>query len=466
MSNQTRWALLGLALVMLLSSLGISSANVALPTLARAFGVSFQAVQWVVLAYLLSSTCLVVGAGRLGDLFGRRRVLLGGILLFSAASLLCSLAASFWVLLLARAAQGLGAASMLALSMSFVAELVPAQRAGSAMGLLGTLSALGTALGPSLGGGLLAVSGWPAIFLVNLPLGLLAAWLAWRYLPRAQSVAASRQSFDLLGLLLLALSLAAYALAMTLGRGHFGGLNLLLLGVAGTVLMLFVRLESRLAAPLIHLASLGDAQLSCGLLMSGLVATVMMASLVVGPFYLATVLALDASRVGLVMSAGPLLAALVGAPGGRLVDRLGPTAVLAGGLSAMLAGCGLLALLPSGYGVPGYLAPLLLVTAGYALFQAANNTAVMARGQAQQRGVLAALLNLARNLGLITGAAVLGAVFAATAMPAAGGHAAAEVAGGLQRTFAVAALLVGVALALLPLGRMLARRNLALDSAG
>src|SRR6266481_1061095 len=178
-----RWALASLSLAMLLSSLGTSIANVGLPTLAEAFNASFQEVQWIVLAYLLAITTLIVSVGRLGDITGRRRLLLGGIFLFTVASVLCGIAPTLWLLIAARAAQGIGAAIMMALAMAFVGETVPKAKTGSAMGLLGTMSAIGTALGPSLGGVLIAGLGWRAIFLVKVPLGILTFLLAQRYLP-------------------------------------------------------------------------------------------------------------------------------------------------------------------------------------------------------------------------------------------------------------------------------------------
>src|SRR5262245_11555815 len=177
-----RWALAGLSLSMLLSSLGTSIADVALPTLAQAFDAPFQAVQWIVLAYLLAITTLIVGVGRLGDIMGRRRLLLAGILIFTTASVLCGVAPTLGLLIAARAAQGLGAAAMMALTMAFVGDTVPKAQTGRAMGLLGTMSAIGTALGPSLGGVLIAGLGWPAIFLVNVPLGIVTLLLAHRYL--------------------------------------------------------------------------------------------------------------------------------------------------------------------------------------------------------------------------------------------------------------------------------------------
>lgn len=456
-----RWALAGLSLSMLLSSLGTSTANVGLPTLARVFAAPFQQVQWIVLAYLLAITTLIVSVGRLGDMIGRRRLLLSGISLFTVASLLCGLAPTLWLLIAARAAQGLGAATMMALTMAFVGETVPKERTGSAMGLLGTMSSIGTALGPSLGGLLIAGPGWRAIFLVNAPLGVLALLLAHRHLPAdRREPQAARARFDHVGTLLLALTLAAYALAMTVGRGSFGPLNTALLSAAALGVGLFVRAEARVASPLIRLAVFRDPQLSAGLATSALVSTVMMTTLVVGPFHLSRALGLDEALVGLVLSAGPLVAALTGVPAGRIADRFGAQRMTVAGLAGVAAGCCALSLTSATHGVAGYVVPLVVTTAGYAVFQTANNTAVMADVGPDQRGVISGVLNLSRNLGLVTGASVMGAVFAlasattdvTTARPEAVAH-------GTRITFAVAATLILAAIALTVGGRALARRR-------
>ncbi|WP_405014433.1 MFS transporter [Kitasatospora sp. NBC_01539] len=443
-----RWALAALALAVLLPSLGTGIANVGLPTLAKEFGASFQEVQWVVLAYLLAVTTLVVGAGRLGDLTGRRRLLLAGILLFTAASVLCGLAPTLPLLIAARAVQGLGAAVMTALTTAFVAEAVPAARTGRAMGLLGTVSAVGTALGPSLGGALISGPGWRTVFLVNAPLGLLALVLARRHLPAdPHRPAGRRPGFDHPGTLLLALTLGAYALAMTTGSGG-GPLGAALLLAAAVGAVLFLRTEARSASPLVRPAVLRDPVLLGYLVPSALVSAVMMATLVVGPFHLSRALGLDAALVGLASSAGPLVAALTGVPAGRVADRFGTRRTTAAGLTATAAGSLALTVVPTSFGIAGYLVPLAVVTAGYAVFQTANTTAVMAGAPADGRGVVSGLLTLSRNLGLVTGASAMGAVFAlasgsadpATAAPGA-------VATGTRVTFAVAAVLLAVALA-------------------
>ncbi|MDC7705121.1 MFS transporter [Vogesella indigofera] len=447
-----RHALLSLSLAMLLSALGTSIANVALPTLSEVFSASFQQVQWVVLSYLLAITTLIVSAGRLGDLFGRRPLLLYGVGLFSAASLL-SAYPSLPVLIAARAVQGLGAALMMALSMAYVADLVPRERTGRAMGLLGTASAIGTAMGPSLGGLLIGALGWQSVFATNVPLGIVTFFLLQRHLPAAPPRQMARSRFDYTGTVLLSLTLAAYALAMTVGRGDWGLRNNTLLGLTLLAATLFVVSQQRASAPLVKLSLLGRPLLLAGMAMSTLVTAVVMATLVVGPFYLTQALGLSTTLLGLVMSAGPLVAAASGVPAGQLVDHYGAHPMTLLGLLLMLAGSCTLALLPVAAGITGYVAALSATTAGYALFQAANNTQVMVGVTTEQRGLVSGLLNLSRNLGLITGTAAMGAVFAmagkSAALPAGSPQAASS---GLHATFAVAAALIVLAL-------LLGRRN-------
>ncbi|MEU7895825.1 MFS transporter [Nonomuraea sp. NPDC049152] len=444
------WALTALSLSMLLPSLSVSIANVGLPNMAVALDAPFNEVQWVVIAYLLAITTLIVGAGRLGDLAGRRRLLLSGIAVFTLATLLCGLAPNLPLLVAARALQGAGAACMMALTMAFVGETVPKDRTGSVMGLLGTMSAVGTALGPSLGGTLIAVFGWRAIFLAAVPLGLLALALTFRVLPdTAPATSSARQRFDSVGAALLAITLGAYALAMTIEGNSFGPLAIGLLLVSGAGLALFVITESRVSSPLLTLSMLRDPALAAGLITSALVSTVMMTTLVVGPFHLALALDLDPAFVGLVMSAGPAVSALTGVPAGRATDRFGAEAMVVIGLSGIIGGAVALSLMPTAAGVIGYVLPLVAVTAGYALFQAANNTAVMKDVSPRRRGLVSGMLNLSRNLGLMTGASVMGAVFAfAAGTSDVTTAAAAEVARGTHRTFAVAALLVAFGLAI------------------
>ncbi|UOK36418.1 MFS transporter [Pseudomonas palleroniana] len=379
MQTSSRGALWSLCLSMLLASLGTSIANVGLPSLAQVFETSFHAVQWVVLVYLLAITAVIVAAGSLGDRVGRRRLLLIGLLLFALACGLCAAAPSLPWLVVARGLQGLGAASMMAMTLALVGDTVTKAHTGRVMGLLGTMSALGTALGPSIGGVLLSLWGWRALFLVGLPLGLLATTLAYRYLPTDR-----------------------------LRRSNATGLG--------------------------WRVALADGPLRAGLAMSALIAAVIMATFVVGPFYLSRGLGLDATWMGLAMAVGPCVAACAGVPAGRLTDHFGSRRMTLAGLGLLF--CGAL-LLSCASGLPAYLTALVVLTCGYSLFQAANNTAVMSDVHATHRGTVSGLLNLSRNLGLIIGTSALGAVFA-WATPDVTNAPAQSVANGLHATFSVA----------------------------
>lgn len=372
-----RLAMAGLALTTLLPSLDTSITHASLPALAAAFGVDFEAAQAITLAYLVAVTATITVAGRLGDRLGRRRVLLAGIALFTLASLACGAAPTLAGLVAARAAQGLGAAMMLAMTMALASDLTTGSGgAGRALGLLGTMSASGTALGPSLGGVLAASFGWRSMFLVNVPLGALALWLVWRHGPEGGARAASTR---------------------------------------------------------LRWATLRGTGLLPGLAMTTMVATVIMSTLVVGPFHLSRALGLDVAHVGFAMSVGPLVAALAGVPAGRLADRFGTRRMTVAGLVAMAIGCLGVAVMPLRLGVAGYLVPVAVVTAGYAVFQTANNAGVMGRVGRGERGVVSGLLSLARNLGLMVGVGGMGAVF--------GGA-------GVRGVFLVGVTVVGAAIAI------------------
>jgi MFS family permease len=346
---------IALALSMLLASLGTSIANIALPTLAEAFSAPFAEVQAVVVVYLATLTVAVVIAGRLGDSRGLKPMLLAGLAVFAVASLLCGVAPNLWQLIGARALQGIGAAFLMTLSMALMRQTTSETRMGRAMGLLGAMSALGTALGPSLGGLLIPMTGWRGIFWVQLPLTAIALLLAFAMLPSEPG-------------------------------------------------------KRKTTSP--GLRSVLNRSLARNLIVNLLVAAVMMTTLVVGPFYLGLGLGLKATQVGFVMAIGPAISIFSGVPSGRLVDSLGNDRVLAVGLVLLATGAFLLAFLPNLIGVTGYVFAIIVLTPGYQLFQAANNTAALADVRQDRRGTVSGLLSLSRNIGLIAGASVIGAVFA------------------------------------------------------
>lgn len=240
------------------------------------------------------------------------------------------------------------------LTIAMVRETVNGGRVGRIMGLLATMSAVGTALGPSLGGLLIGLAGWPFVFFILVPIGLGAAGLAWWFLPSiAPGVTSPRRGFAALRETGVIRSMAA---------------NLM-------------------------------------------VANLMMATLLVGPFFLGFVLELSPVSVGLVMSVGPVISICIGVPSGYLVDYWGAQRVLLIGLVGLATGSFALSILPMKFGIVGYIAAIAILTPGYQMFQSANNTMAMANVPDSERGAVSGLLGLSRNLGLVGGASVMGAVF-------------------------------------------------------
>ena len=383
-------ALSGLSCAMLLAALGTSIANIALPALARDFGASFSAVQAVVTAYLVTLTMFTPIVGRLGDRLGHRRVLILGLTVFALGGAVGSCATALWVLVGARVLQGVGAACMMTLTMALVRDTVTAERIGRAMGLLGTISAVGTALGPVLGGLLIGYIGWRAVFAVLAVLGI-GATLLVRYTLSANTVSTSKVP---------------------------------------------ERQGTYLTWPLL-----------IGCTANLLVASLMMATLVVGPFYLSGALGLQAAGIGMVMAIGPVISICTGLPSGRLVDAYGALPVRSSGLTAALIGALALAVLPPVIGLMGYILGIAVLTPGYQLFQSANNTVIMASASTSDRGAVSGMLGLSRNLGLILGASVMGVIFAQGASDLTEASRT-MLDNGLHTTFGLGAILMLVALGL------------------
>lgn len=392
-----------LCLAMFLSSLGTSMANVALPTLSAAFGVTLQQSQLVITTYLLSLTILVVPAGRIGDSVNRRLLILVGVCVFLAASLGCAWAPSFWVLIVGRGFQGLGASIVMSQSMALVGKITHDSHLGRAMGLLGTTSAIGTALGPSLGGLFIDTLGWSSIFIFKATLAAITFWTLYK------SLSKDRLEKKLSGKTTVQISEPSRNQEIgLLGRGLFGSLFL-----------------------------------------NVLVSSVAMVSLVVGPFYLAIDLGLSSYQTGLTMSVGPTLSAILGVIAGRLIDRLGSRRIIQMALIVLLLGCIFLALLSNAWGVTGYLAGILLITTGYASFTSANNTSIMKKSAEGRRGTISGLLNLSRNVGLLIGASVMGAIFSrVSGIGEIASAATSSAILGLHATYTCAAFLIIVSLAI------------------
>ena len=430
-----------------------SIVNIALPTLIENLQTDFATVQWVGLSYILVVTSLVLGAARLGDMLGKKPLYLGGLVVFTVSSLLCGLAPSIEVLIAARALQGFGAVMISALGAAIIVEVFPTSERGKALGIIGAVVSLGIALGPSVGGVLIGIAGWRSIFLVNLPIGILATFVVNKYVPHTRKT--QPQGFDFWGSVAISVVLVCFSLGMTEGQrsGFTSSLPLGLLFLSAIGLVGFIVLESRIAQPMLDLSLFRSRTFSLSLLTGWLVFMTLGGSSIVIPFFLQLVMHYPISRIGLLMAVTPVVGGLVSPLAGNLTDRFGTRSIMLTGIILMTIGCLAISTLDGNIRDLDYLLRVIPLGLGWGMFQSPNNSAILGAVPPQQLGIASGLLSLTRTLGQTTGLPLFATIFAAIALGGKNGSdlslAASEaIVSGFQGTFQIAALLLTIAAAL------------------
>lgn len=403
-----------------MSTIDGSIVNIALKTLQDAFGADLSAVQWVVLAYLLVITCLLLSAGRLGDMIGKRRVYIAGFAVFTIASALCGLAWSIAALIGFRVLQAVGAAMIQALGPALLVTAFPPNERGQALGFIGMIVAAGISIGPVAGGLLIDNVGWPSIFYVNVPIGIAAIVLSLRALPDDRR--RSEQRFDLAGALLLASALLLLLLALTEAQSlGFGDARIIGMALGGLLAGgLFLWWERRASAPMVDLQIFRSRSFSLALLSAVGAFVAISFSLLLTPYYLQTVLGFDPERTGLTLIATPLAISLTSPFSGRFSDRIGTRWLAALGLGLAALGLLSLATLTTGSTQLDVMLRLLVIGSGFGIFQSPNSSTVMGSAPRAALGVAGSLIAVMRTLGQTSGIALAGTIWAAAVVAFAG----------------------------------------------
>lgn len=385
-------------------NLDSSVVNVALPVLQHQFVLSIATLQWVITAYLLVITGLLPVAGRMADALGRRDVFLAGIAIFIMGSVSSALSPTFSLLVLARAFQALGGATIMANVMAIIALVFPVNKRGQALGLIGSVVAAGTLAGPPLGGILTAFFGWRSIFWINLPVGLWGLWGSWHYLPRfPRDPDVSLHSLDWMGALLFAAmtSLLQFGLANWHSRW---GLGLFLLEIPTTYS--FIRWELRRKTPLIPLRLFRIHPFTKNLLSGMAYWILMMFPSFLLPFYLRYELRLSVSLIGISLVPQALAMVIISPLGGRWLDRSGVLWPGRVGLGLLMLANGFFILLPRHTALWEIWIVLVFVGAGAGLYSSPNNAAVLSSVGPGDTGLASSLLATQRNLGRAVGVAL------------------------------------------------------------
>lgn len=409
----TDGALVVLSLSTFIASLAISSVNIILPELMTSLHTSFHYVQWVMISYMLLLTSTLVLAGRVSDLFGRKRLFIVGLFIFTFSAVVCGFANTIWVLVCIRAMQGVGGAILIAVSMALVRDIFIGKKLAPAMGMIGSMSAMGTGIGPVLGGLIVDHLNWKVVFLMNLPFGLLIWRMAIKYLPNDQPIHFKKQmAMDYKGAFLLFVAILTYTLSMKLTGNGLGSENLLLSLFSLVFLLAFIVVERASNAPLIEFNLFKNTLLITSLISNFIVSIVVMSSLVVGPFYLIAALKLNSTEAGISMAASPATVAVMSFLVGRSLkhDHLGNVILI--GLIIMTFAAINMSYINTDDGLIAYLSCLITMAVGYATFLSANNTLTMSAALSHTTGSISGVLNLSRNLGLLTGATLMSSIFA------------------------------------------------------
>jgi EmrB/QacA subfamily drug resistance transporter len=387
----------------LLASLD-SSVNIAFPAITAAFTLDVTLIQWVVVSYVLTYASLLLGCGRLADLWGHGRVLTWGLAGSTLAFLSCGLAPTFAWLLAARTLQGVGVALVFAAAPALVTLAVPAERRGRALGIFQMSAAAGFALGPLLGGVLVDSFGWRAVYLFRALPALLLTLLAAGQ-PRIVHEHHNDQHFDLLGALTLAGSVAGFLLAVSRGRdlGWASPLVLVLLLVASMCFAGFVVTEARVDAPVVDLSLFRRPAFTVANLLNVLANCAMFAIWLLVPYYIVNALGYPAMAGGVLLMACPLATALAAPLAGTLSDRLGTSLLSTLGLAAEALGLWCISHLDIASSSASVALTLALVGLGLGVFQTPNMSFVMGAIPRAQQGVAGSMSQMMRTLGVVLG---------------------------------------------------------------
>ena len=393
-----------------MGQLDASIVTVAFPTLQRVFHASVQSITWVGLSYLVVLVAAVTAVGRMSDMVGRKLLYTYGFVIFILGSALCAFAPTLLALDGFRVIQAIGAAMLQANSVAIIFLAMPRERLGRGIGIQGAAQALGLALGPVVGGLLLAAGGWRLIFLVNVPAGIVGTVAAWIFLPRSRNLQ-ERTPFDWIGLGLFVPTIVALLVAISFGN-HWGWTSApsiaLFVGATATGVG-FVGYERRCREPMLDLSLFGRASFATGI-GSGLLAYgVLFGAMFAVPFFLERAQGASPGQVGLILTVIPLALGCVAPIAGQLAEHVGTRLLTVTGMALTSGVLALLALRqPSSWLLIGELG---LVGVGLGLFIPPNNAAIMASAPRTQAGMAGGVLNMTRGLGTALGLALTSLVF-------------------------------------------------------
>jgi EmrB/QacA subfamily drug resistance transporter len=433
------WVLLSIGISSFMAALDASVVNVILPAIQKQFRCDAADAQWAVTLYPLAIGVLLLSFGRLGDLWGSRKIYISGFWLFVIGSALCGLSPTIGALVAFRCFQAIGAAMVFANAPALLTLHFPATQRGQALGMQATMTYVGLALGPSLGGWLAEAFGWQAVFYVNLPVGAVALAAGIFFIPKTPAHT-HNERFDFFGAALFMAGLAS--MLVGLNRGHDWGWTswqvLTLSAASAALLALFLIVEMRVVHPMLDLSLFRNRVFSASVV-AAVMNYVCMATIgYLMPYYLEFGRGLDMRHAGALLMVQPLAMAVAAPISGTISDRVRSSLPSVIGMTILAAGTLLLLRLDQSTSYVHVAVIFCIVGVGTGIFISPNNSAMMGAAPANRQGIAAGMMATSRNVGVVLGIGLSGAFY--TTALAQGHHLTNAIAAGLNVAVVAAVL--------------------------
>lgn len=402
--NKNRWVILFTIVAMIfMCCLDSSIINVALPIMARNLSVTMSSIELVVTSYLIIISATILIFGRLGDMKGKTNIFRFGIAIFTLGSLLCGLSNSLTLLVISRVVQAIGAAATMATSQGIITQVFPSNERGRALGISGSFVALGTMVGPPLGGFIVSAFSWKYIFLINVPIGIITFFMSIKNFPKSNR--RKEEKLDFKGAVLFSLAVVILFGAINKGQ-EYGYSNPLILGafiLTVVLVVVFIKVEKKVEMPLLNLEIFNNRLFSISVFCAFISFIAISSTSIIQPFYLQDVLKLTPAVTGVFMMVYPLILTIVAPISGRLSDKIGSEFLTFVGLIFISIGLFLMATLNEHSTLWVIAIFIALMSLGNGLFQSPNTSLIMSTVTKDKLGIAGSINALVRNLGMICG---------------------------------------------------------------
>lgn len=401
---KNKWAILGVLVMMpFVASLDSSIVNVALPIMSKSLSVDTSSIAWVVTSYLIAISATIIVFGRISDIVGKSKVFNFGIFLFTIGSLMCGISSSLPFLIFSRIVQGIGAAGAMATNQGIITNVFPPNQRGRALGISGTFVAIGSMIGAPLGGIIVSAFSWHYIFLINLPVGIIASIIALKILPK--DVKKSKEAIDIKGAVLFTLFIVLLFSAMINGQqvGYENTAIIVAFLIAIVCFILFIKLELKVKNPLLELNLFRNKLFSISLFCAFTAFLATSCLTIIFPFYLQGAMKFSPGVTGFIMMIAPIILSFVSPISGYLSDKLGSEVLSVIGLSMVTIGLFLMTILNEHTHIVVIVVFIAITAIGNGLFQSPNTSLIMSLVPTNKLGIAGSTNALTRNLGMVFG---------------------------------------------------------------